>query len=183
MILDFFAGNAGTIIAVLALVAALQANAIARKSKAGSDRMLLSEKKRGLIQEIDRQHVSLIRLRFVMQGQQLQLQLCPEIEGLQPGETNRVEANLAALDELERLCLQARSTAELINVRHDPASIDAQFANVSRLTAHVQKDLEHEQILLEGKKNLAKTAPGRGAVQPSVPPDGPAAASRCQGRE
>ena len=78
VILDFLAGNAGTIIAVLALVAALQANAIPRKSKTSADRMLISEKKRELIQEIDRQHVSLIRLRFVMQGQQLQLQLCPE---------------------------------------------------------------------------------------------------------
>lgn len=166
MILEFLADNAGTTIAILALVAALQANAIARISKADSDRILLSEKKRDLVQEIDRQHVALIRLRFVMQGQQLQIQLCPEIDVLQPGEKDRVEGNLAALDELERLCLQARSKAETINVRHDPASIDVQFSDVGRLTAHLQKDLEHEQILLEGKKNLVRTAPAGAKLGP-----------------
>lgn len=158
MIIELLSNNLETIIAVLALVIALQANVLARMSKSDSDRMLLSEKKRDLLQQIDRQHVTMLRLRFVMQGQLLQFELCPDIALLQPDEKERVEANLDALDQLEESCLQARSKAERIDVTHDPAAIDFEFADLGRLTAHLQKDLEHEQALLEGKKYLVATA-------------------------
>ena len=152
------ASNAEILISALALVIALQANIIARRSKLDSDRILLSERKRNLIQEIDRQHVTLLRLRFVMQDQRLQFELCPQLSLVDPEKKERVTANLNAIDRLEEIYIQARMNAEAINVKHDLAEIDAQFAEVGRLTAHLQKDLEHEQGLLDSKKRLVATA-------------------------
>jgi hypothetical protein len=152
------ANNAEVLIAILALVIALQANIIARRAKLDSDRLLLSGKKRDLLHEIDRQHVTLLRLRFVMQGQQLQFELCPQLFLVDPEEKERVLSNLNALDRLEESCLKARENVEAINIKHDPAEIDVQFAAVCRLTAHLEKDLEHEQELLDSKKRLVATA-------------------------
>lgn len=149
----------GTAIAVIALLLSLQANLIARLSKSDSDRNLLSEKKRDLLREIDAQHIMLLRVRFVLQGELLQFDLCPDISQVQPGERERVENNLSVLDELERLCVKARVDAAEINTKYDTAKIDAQFAEIGRLTSHLQVDLEREQALLEGKKNLVRTAP------------------------
>ncbi len=151
---DFFSNNTEILIAVLALAAALQANFIARRSKLDSDRILLSERKRDLLQAIDRQHVTLLRLRFVMQDQQLQFELCPNLSLAEPEEKERVLANLNALYGLEEACLKARNRAEAINGIHDPAAIDTQFSEVGRLTVHLQKDIEHEQKLLDSKKSL-----------------------------
>lgn len=159
MFLSFLAENAEKIIAILALVIALQANLLSRRSKLESDRLLLSERKRDLLQVIDHQHVTLMRVRFIIQDQLLQFELCPQISTLMPDERERLVSNLAVLDNLERFCLKARSEAEAVDLKHDPARIDAQFSDVGRLTAHLLKDLEHEQSLLVGKKNLVSTAP------------------------
>jgi len=159
MVLSFLTSHAETIIAILALVIALQANLLARRSKSDSDRLLLSQKKRDLLQEIDRQHVTMLRLRYVVQDELLQFELCPQIELVQPGEREGLKNNAEGLDTLEHLCLEARKKAETINIGHDPAQIDVQFSEVGRLMAHLQKDLEHEQSLLQGKKNLVRTAP------------------------
>jgi hypothetical protein len=156
---DFLSQHAETAIAILALIVALHANVLSRRTKADSDRMLLSGKKRDLLQEIDRQHVTLHRVRFVLQDEILQFELCSQMTQLLLGERERIDENLKALDQLERLCLAARTRAEKIDIAHDPAQIDIEFVEIGRLTAHLQKDLEHEQSLLEGKKNLVRTAP------------------------
>lgn len=147
-----------TTIAVLALLLSLQANLLARKSKSDSDRNLLSEKKRDLLREIDMQHIMLLRVRFVLQEELLQLEYCQEISQVQPSERDRIDNNLIVLDKLEQFCVEARAKAAEINVRYDTAKIDIQFAEVGRLTSHLQVDLEREQKLLEGKKNLVRTS-------------------------
>lgn len=157
--MDYFVPIASIVIATLALLVSLRANALARRSKSDSDRVLLSEKKRNLIQEIDKQHVTILRLRFVLQDELLQFEICPAIADVQPDERERVQNNANALDKLEQLCQGSRAKAELINVHHDPAAIDVQWSAVTRLTTHLEKDLEQEKQLLENKKHLVRTAP------------------------
>lgn len=157
--LSFLAAHSGTIIAVLALLLAMQANVISRKVKADSDRILLSERRRDLLREIDKQQVTMHRLRFILESQIIQFEQCHHLEKLQPSELERLNSNLKTLEKLERFCLETRRKIERADVHDDPAELDAKFAEVGRLTAHLEKDVEHEKSLLEDKKNLVKTAP------------------------
>ena len=159
MIFDFLKENSDLLIALLALLLALQANVMSRKAKADSDRVLISEKRRDLVQEIDKQHVLILRLRFVVESQLVQFQICPPLVDLLEGERERLEKNLVALDGLEAMCISARVDAEGINMGIDSALIDVKHSGIARLTSHLEKDLDNEESLLEDKKHLVNTAP------------------------
>ena len=151
--------HASVLIALLALVVSLQANVRARRSKQELDRLLISTKKVELLQEVDRQHTLLLRLRFIVKDQLNQFRVCPRLDRLLSGERERLEHNLQALLGLEQGCERQREQAESIQVGADPAELDVALANTRRLSLHLEKDIEHEGKLLSDKRSLVASAP------------------------
>lgn len=159
--LDAVTQVAPLLVSVLALVLSLEANVRARRSKQESDRLLISTKKLEYLQEIDRQHTLLLRLRFIVQDELIQFEVCPPLDELLSGERERLEGNLQGLIGLEEGCERQRERAEAVQTGADPAALDAALADTRRLSLHLEKDIEHENKLLADKRRLVETAPAQ----------------------
>jgi hypothetical protein len=159
--LDAVTEVAPLLVSVLALVLSLEANVRARRSKQESDRLLISTKKLEHLHEIDRQHTLLLRLRFIVQDELLQFEVCPPLDELLSGERERLEGNLQGLIGLEEGCERQREAAEAVQTGADPALLDAALADTRRLSLHLEKDIEHETKLLADKRRLVETAPAK----------------------
>ncbi len=156
---QFLAENSPLLVAVLALIVSLQANIRSRRSSEKSDRLLISGKKLELLQELDRQHTLLLRLKFIVESQLIQFEMCPALLTLLPEENERLKNNLEGLEGMEQICLNQRGRSEAIDVNYDPAKVDAEMSEVRRLITHLEKDIQNESELLATKKHLVATAP------------------------
>jgi hypothetical protein len=166
-LVDFLNANAALLVAALALIISLRASSIAHsahnlnlRSKSDSDRTSLAEKRKELLNAIDRQHTALASLNFVTSQQILIFAECPKLNELLPTELGRLKSNLATVETLEASYETIRNSASTLS---DIPSHDEKLAEIMRLTVHLDKDIAHERTLLEQLPQLAATAPAPSA--------------------
>lgn len=155
-ILEFLAINAALLVAVVALLISLRANYTAYqahqlniKNKADTDRVLLFEKNRELLNEVDRQYTRLATLMMLTAQKILLFRENPELHDSMPQEFDRLKSNLATVQKLDSKYDEQRSGIESIDVGADIATQEELLANIRRLTIHLEKDIAHEQSQLE----------------------------------
>lgn len=153
---QFIAENAALLVAILALVISLRANYTAHlahrlniQKKQDADRVLLFEKKRELLNEVDRQHTRFATLKMITAQKILLFSEHPELRESMQSESDRLKNNLNSLMVLDERYEEKRSGIESINVGADIATQEELLANIRRLTIHVEKDIAHEQAGLE----------------------------------
>jgi hypothetical protein len=160
---EFLSANAALLVAALALIISLRASSIAHsahnlnlRNKSDSDRFALAEKRKELLNAIDRQHTTLATLNFVTTHQIVVFADCPKLNELLPTELDRLKSNLAMVETLESSYEIIRNNASVLT---DIPSHDEKLTDVLRLTIHLEKDIAHERTLLEQLQHLAATAP------------------------
>ena len=165
---EFLQTNAALMVSVLALLISLRANYTAHlthklslKSKADAEKILLYEKKRALLNEIDRQHTRLRTLMMVTAQKMLLFREHPSLHETMQDEFDRLKANLKAVQQLAEQYDEQRKGVEAIDVGADIATQEDLLANVQRLTIHVEKDIAHEQGSLA---DLKAKLPGSNAA-------------------
>ena len=165
-VLEFISTHAALLVALMAVVIALRASHIAKlayhlnvQNKSDADRVLLAEKKRSLMNELDKQHATLARLSFITAGEMLQFQQCPKLNELLPDELDRLKSNLNTIEVLENGYDPQRALAESLEPGREISEIENQIAKVRQLSIHLEKDIIHEQSLLGNLRHLVKTAP------------------------
>jgi hypothetical protein len=150
-VLGFLSSNSAFLVAVLALAISLRANYTAHqahkfnlKSKADADRVLLLQKKRELLNEVDHQHARFATLMMLTAQKILLFREHPELHDTMQEEFIRLKANLNTIQNLAAKYDEQRSGIEAITVGHDIASQEELLANIRRLTIQVDKDILHE---------------------------------------
>lgn len=165
-LVDFISTNAALLVAAVALIISLRSNYIAHqahqlnvRNKTDSDRVRFFEKKRELLNEIDKQHTTLATLSLITAQGILVFKECPKLHDLMPDEFDRLKSNLRTVENLAANYEQRRKSVEAIDANADIATQDNELANVRRLTIHLEKDIVHEQLLLDKLRHLAASAP------------------------
>jgi hypothetical protein len=155
-IVDFLSQNAALFISVIALLISLLANHTAQQShklnltaKADTDRVLLFEKKREALNEVDRQHARIATLMMVTAQKILLFRENPELHDSIQAEFDRLKSNLKSVQQLEAKYEEQRRGIEAIDVGANIAEQDELLANIRRLTIHIEKDVAHEQSHLD----------------------------------
>ena len=152
---EFLANHSALLVAIVALFISLRANYIAQqahklnlRSKLDADRILLFEKKRELLGEVDRQHTRMATLSMVTAQKILLFREHPELHESMPAEFDRLKSNLESIQTLSSGYDEQRKGIETIDVGADIAKQDELLANIRRLTIHLEKDITHEQSTL-----------------------------------
>ena len=163
---ELLASNAAILFSVVALFVSLRANFIAHKAhklnmrnKEDSDQVLLAEKKREVLNELDRQHATLATLSFVTEQQIILFDECTQLNRLLPDERGRLLANLQSVDALEKSYDVQRASAGAFSAASDIPKLDDVLGTVRRLSIHLEKDIAHEKMLLDQLRHLVATAP------------------------
>ena len=156
VLFEFLSSNAANLIALIALVFSLRANYTAHhahklnlQNKADAERLLLYEKKRELLNEVDRQHTRFATLMMLTAQKILLFREYPELHKTMQEEFERLKSNLNAVQHLSDKYEKQRKGIEAINVGADIAAQEELLANIQRLTIHVEKDIAHEQTHLD----------------------------------
>ena len=104
LLLEFLSSNAVLLVAAVALFISLRANRTAQeahklnlKNKADADRVLLSEKKRETLNELDRQHTRMATLSMLTAQKILLFRDHPELHDTMSDEFARLKSNLAGV--------------------------------------------------------------------------------------
>lgn len=154
-VFEFLSSHAATLIALLALVISLRANHTAQeahalnvKNKADSERLLIFEKKRELLNELDQQHARMATLMMLTAQKILLFRDHPVLHETMEQEFQRCKSNLTAIQGLASRYEEHRKLLEAIDVGADVAAQEEQLANIRRLTIHLEKDIAHEQAHL-----------------------------------
>jgi hypothetical protein len=165
-IAEFIGSNAALLVAAVALAISLRSNHIAHRahqlnvrSKTDTDRVRLFEKKRELLNEIDKQNTTLATLSLITAQGILVFKECPKLHDLLPDEFDRLKSNLRVVENLAANYEHQRKCIEVIDANADITKQDEELASVRRLTIHLEKDIAHEQLLLDQLRHLAATAP------------------------
>lgn len=152
---QFLASNAALLMALLALVISLRSNFIANqshelnlKAKIDADRVLLFEKKRELLNEVDRQHARFATLMMLTGQKILLFRDHPALHDSMQGEFDRLKSNLISLQVSAGKNEEQRIGLEAINVGADIAQQEELLASIRRLTIRIEKDISHEQASL-----------------------------------
>lgn len=153
---EFLSTNAALLVAAIALFISLRANFLAQmahklnvKSRADADRILLFEKKRENLNELDRRHTRMATLSLLTAQKIMLFREDPELHETMASEFARLKANLDGLQTLASNYEKQRNEIAAIDVGADIAAQDEMLANVRRLTIHLEKDIAHEQADLE----------------------------------
>ncbi|MBX3665744.1 MAG: hypothetical protein KF834_08650 [Burkholderiales bacterium] len=167
-IFEFVSSNAALLAALVALVVSLRASHTAHqaykfnvKNKSDAERIVLFEKKRELLNEVDRQHTRFATLMMLTAQKILLFREHPSLHGTMPNELERLKNNLRTVQHLAENYEEQRKGIQAIDVGADIAVQEELLANVRRLTIHVEKDIAHEQAHLSeiqeriGVKNRA----------------------------
>ena len=165
-LIEFLGSNAALLIAIVAILISLRANFTAHRAhelnvrnKVDTDRILLNEKRRELLNELDKQHATLATLSFVVAQEVMTFQDCPKLNELLPEELERLQSNLRGVEKLKEGYEPQRREVEAVDVGYDIASLDSKLAGTRRLSIHLEKDIAHERTLLDQLRHLASTAP------------------------
>lgn len=161
--IEFLSSNAAVLASLLALAISLRANYTAdrahklnRQTKADNDRVLLFEKKRELLNEVDRQNARFATLTMVLAQKILLFREHPWLHDEKQDEFDRLKSNLVAVQKLASRYEEQRTGIEATDVGADIAFQDQLLANIRRLTIHVEKDIAHEQVGLLEIQSLVK---------------------------
>lgn len=165
---EFLSSNSALLVAVLALAISLRANYTAHqahkfnlRNKADADRVLLFEKKRELLNELDQQHARLATLMMLTAQKILLFREHPSLHDMLQNEFARLKSNLNAVQSLSANYTEQRKGIEAIGTGADIAGQEELLANIRRLTIHVEKDILHEEADL--KELRAKLGANSGA--------------------
>ena len=155
-LVEFLSSNAALLAALLALAVSLRANYTAHQAhklnvrrKVDADRLLLFERKRELLNEVDRQHTRFATLMMVTAQKILLFREHPELHDSMQNEFTRLKSNLNTVVALDAKYEEQRMGIETISIGADIASQEELLANIRRLTIHVEKDITHEQASLD----------------------------------
>lgn len=166
-LVEFIGSNAAMLAALLALAISLRANYTAHqthklnvRSKADADRLLLFERKRELLNEVDRQHTRFATLMMVTAQKILLYREHPELHESMQEEFTRLESNLNTIVALDAKYEEQRNGIETMNVGADIAAQEELLANIRRLTIHVEKDIAHEQASFEELRAMVQRRSG-----------------------
>jgi hypothetical protein len=153
---EFLSTNAALLVSAIALIISLRANYTAHqshrlnvKSKGDADRVLLFEKKRELLNEVDRQHARIATLMMLTAQKILLFREHPHLHESKPGEFDRLKSNLTSVQTLDGKYEEQRQGLETIDVGADIAKQEELLANIRRLTIRIEKDIAHEQAGLQ----------------------------------
>jgi hypothetical protein len=167
LVYEFVAGNAALLVSLLALIISLLANSTARhanalnaKSKADADHVRFSEKRRELLNEIDRQHARMVTLMLLTAQQIALLNENPHMRERSADEYKRLRKNLAAVHGLGSRYEEQRQIIEGVKAATELTDPDALLADTRRLTIHLEKDIEHEERRLGELSVKAGQPPG-----------------------
>lgn len=165
-ILNFVLANSALLTALLALAISLRANYTSHqahklnlRNKADAERILLFEKKRELLNEVDRQHIRFATLMMLTAQKLLLIKEQPQLHETIQDDFDRLKSNLSALQVIDRYDEQ-RAEIEAINVGADIAMQDELLATIRRLTIHMEKDIAHEQASLNDLQARARESNG-----------------------
>lgn len=107
-VLEFLSANAALLVAMVALVISLRANDTAHQAhrlnlqnKADSNRILLFEKKREALNEVDRQHTRIATLMMLTAQKILLFRDNPDLQHMIPGELDRLKSKLTSIQTLD----------------------------------------------------------------------------------
>ena len=171
---EFLQTNAAILVSVIAPLISLRANYTAHlthklslRSKADAEKILLYEKKRALLNEVDRQHTRLRTLMMVTAQKILLFREHPSLHETMQDEFDRLKSNLTEVQQLAEKYDEQRKGIEAINVGADIATQEELLANVQRLTIHVEKEIAHEQGSLA---DLKARLPGPNTASQKTPP-------------
>lgn len=152
---EFLSSNAATLVALLALVISLRANYTAHtahalnvQTKVDAERLLIFEKKRELLNELDQQHARMATLMMLTAQKILLFREHPALHETMEEEFQRCKSNLKAVQDLASRYDEHRKLLEVIDVGADVALQEEQLANIRCLTIHIEKDIAHEQAHL-----------------------------------
>ena len=153
---EFISSNAALLASLIALAISLRASYTAHRAyklnvrnKTDADRVLLFEKKRELLNEVDRQHARFATLMLLTAQKILLFREHPTLHDTMQDEFDRLKSNLSAVQKLSEKHEEQRKGIEAIDVGADIAAQDELLANVRRLTIHVEKDIAHEEAHLK----------------------------------
>ena len=160
---EFIRSNASMLVATIALIISLRASSIARsayklnlRKKEDEDRLMLAEKRRELLNAIDRQNTALATLSFVTAEQIIVFAEWPKLNDILPEELARLHGNLATVETLQSSYEDQRNQLAILT---DIPAHEESLSEVLRLNIHLEKDIAHERALLTKLRNLAETAP------------------------
>ncbi|MCQ4288727.1 hypothetical protein NA647_14940 [Pseudomonas stutzeri] len=155
--------HSSMLVAILALIASLAANSTAHKahrlnekSAASAARLLVLERKRELLMELDRQRATLDRLKFVMECEEVIISSNPLLQKIIPDELDRLANNISMVNHFLSAYDSQRTAIELLSEESDAGELDMKLADLRRLTVHFEKDIEQEKSLLEQRKSLER---------------------------
>jgi hypothetical protein len=153
---EFVAATSAILISLIAIVVSLRANHIAHRAhqlnlrnKEDAERILLFEKKRALLNELDLQSTRFATLTMLTAQKILLFRDHPELSETMQSELDRLRSNLAGLQGQTDRHEKQRKELEATNVGCDIATREDLLANIRRLTIQVEKDIAHEQVTLE----------------------------------
>lgn len=161
--LEVIIENSSMLVAILALIASLVANNTAQKahrlnekSTTSAARLLVFERKRELLMELDRQRATLERLKFVMECEEVIMNSNPLLQEIIHDELDRLANNIGMVNHFLSVYESQRTEIEALAEESDAGELDMRLADLRRLTVHFEKDIEQEKSLLEQRKILER---------------------------
>ena len=160
----FLSNNAGLLVAVVALLVSLRANHTAQaahrlnvQNKVDTTRVLLAEKKRETLNELDCQYTRMATLSLLTAQKILLFKESPTLHETLSDEFVRLKSNLVAVQTLSSRYEEQRRGIEEIGLDSDVATQEELLGKIRRLTIHIEKDIAHEQADLEDmRKRVAR---------------------------
>ncbi len=149
---DFISMNASLLVSILALVISLVTNAISRKAgklsqaaKEESDRILLFEKKREMLNEVDRQNARMGTFLMITVQKVILLNDHPDLRKKYPDEYGRLLNNLNCVQTLRSKHEEQRSGLERIGDGFDITKQDEILANIRCLSIYIDEEISKEE--------------------------------------
>jgi hypothetical protein len=121
-----------------------------------SDRLLLAEKKREALNELDRQYTRMATLSLVISQKILVFKEHPELQKSLSTEFDRLKSNLRAIEALRGRYDEHRKSIEAIREGSDAVEQEEILGQILRLSIHIEKDISHEQLDLEHLRKKAE---------------------------
>lgn len=175
-IISFLTTNATLLVAMLALVVSLYAARYARRAydlnarnKLDADRVLLFDRKRELLNEVDKQHVALCALSALIAQKSSLICRYPVLQEENPGELQRLTANLAAVELLGSGYKEHRRLCEATDLGADIPRLSEILANIRQLTIHLEKDIALEKSSLDELRLLLKDGAAKSTARGTTP--------------
>lgn len=161
---EFLSSNAAVLLSILALLMSLQANRTARaahmlnlQNRAKSESLLFNEKRRELLNEVDRQHAHLSTLMMITAQKILLFHEQPDLQKTMPRELSRLMSNLRLVEDLAAKYAKKREYIESIGLGAGVEAQEGILAEVKGLTISIEKDIAHERDHLEDlRRRLGK---------------------------